>query len=161
MKYIRLFLFILTIGTGIGFVTLNDSFAVIDNNSNETLVAVEETNEVETTKIDLEPIGKMTASWYGPKFDGKLTANGETYNQLAYTAAHKTLPFGTMLKITNPRNGKSVVVRINDRGPYIAGREIDLSKGAALSLGMMPRGVIRVDVEQLVLTETAAPVRTL
>jgi rare lipoprotein A len=103
-----------------------------------------------TIAIDVVKKGTMVASWYGPKFDGKPTANTETFNQLAYTAAHKSLPFGTMLKVTNPANGKSVIVRINDRGPYIKGRDIDLSKGAAIALGMVQKGVIKVEVEKLV-----------
>lgn len=101
-------------------------------------------------EIDFIPSGTMVASWYGPDFHGKQTANTEIYNQLAYTAAHKSLPFGTMLRVTNPRNGKQVIVRINDRGPYIDGRDLDLSKGAAIAVGMIEKGVIRVEVEKLV-----------
>ena len=70
---------------------------------------------------------------------------------MAFTAAHKSLPFGTLLKLTNPRNGKSVVVRINDRGPYIPGRQLDLSKGAAIQLGVMKNGVSRLKVEEITL----------
>ena len=84
----------------------------------------------------------MKASWYGPKFHGKFTANGEVYDQMALTAAHKYLSFGTLLKITNPKNGKSVIVRINDRGPYIEGRELDLSKGAAIELGILGKRML-------------------
>ena len=76
------------------------------------------------------------ASWYGGKFHGRKTANGETYNMNALTAAHKTLPFGTKVRVTNTRNGDSVVVRINDRGPFIAGRVIDLSRAAAGQIGV-------------------------
>ena len=70
---------------------------------------------------------------------------------MAFTAAHKSLPFGTLLKLTNPRNGKSVVIRINDRGPYIPGRQLDLSKGAAIQLGVMKNGVSRLKVEEITL----------
>lgn len=70
------------------------------------------------------------ASWYGPGFHGRTTANGEKYNMYALTAAHKTLPFGTKVKVTNLNNKKSVIVRINDRGPFKPGRIIDLSKAA-------------------------------
>src|SRR3954451_13555805 len=80
---------------------------------------------------DAKPLGKGVASWYGPGFHGKKTANGERFNTHALTAAHKTLPFGTQLRVTNDRTGKSVVVRINDRGPYAHGRVLDLSKAAA------------------------------
>lgn len=83
-----------------------------------------------------------TASWYGPGFHGRKTANGEIFDENALTAAHKTLPFNTHLKITNRMNGKSVVVRINDRGPYIGKRSIDLSRAAAHCLGSTNRGVI-------------------
>src|SRR5918995_7022236 len=71
-----------------------------------------------------------TASWYGPGFHGRTTANGERYNMYELTAAHRSLPFGTKVRVTNRMNGKSVVVRINDRGPYGGGRVIDLSRGA-------------------------------
>lgn len=76
------------------------------------------------------------ASWYGGKFHGRKTANGETYNMNALTAAHKSLPFGTKVRVTNTRNGDSVVVRINDRGPFVAGRVIDLSRAAAGQIGV-------------------------
>jgi rare lipoprotein A len=77
------------------------------------------------------------ASWYGPGFNGRSTANGERFNQGALTAAHKSLPFGTKVRVVNKKNGKSLVVRINDRGPFIKGRIIDLSKGAAQKLGFI------------------------
>ncbi|MBS3946572.1 MAG: septal ring lytic transglycosylase RlpA family protein [Melioribacter sp.] len=103
----------------------------------------------------------MVASWYGPGFHGKLTANGETYNQMALTAAHKEMPFGTFLRITNQKNGKSVIVRINDRGPYIEGRDLDLSMGSALALGMVKKGVIKVKVEEITLDDYYSPFVTL
>lgn len=89
------------------------------------------------------------ASWYGPGFHGRLTANGERYNQNAMTAAHRSLRFGTRVKVTNLNNGRSVVVRINDRGPYIKGRVIDVSAAAARSLGMIQSGVAPVRVTVL------------
>ena len=85
---------------------------------------------------DTKPLQKGVASWYGPGFHGKKTANGERFNTNDLTAAHKTLPFGTQLRVTNERTGKSVVVRINDRGPYAHGRVIDLSKAAAEAVGI-------------------------
>ncbi|MBI9071887.1 MAG: septal ring lytic transglycosylase RlpA family protein [Melioribacteraceae bacterium] len=100
----------------------------------------------------------MVASWYGPKFHGKLTANGEIYNQMAFTAAHKSLPFGTILRVTNPENSKSILVRINDRGPYIDGRNIDLSRGTALYLGMVEEGVIKVEIEMIEIDKLDFPV---
>ncbi len=87
------------------------------------------------------------ASWYGGKFHGRTTANGERYDMHKLTAAHKTLPFGTKVKITNERNGESVVVRINDRGPFAGRRIIDLSRAAADKIGMLRSGVAPVTVE--------------
>lgn len=87
------------------------------------------------------------ASYYGKKFHGRRTANGETFNNNALTAAHKTLPFGTKVKVTHLRNRKSVVVRINDRGPFIRGRVIDLSVAAAKKIGLTRTGVARVKLE--------------
>ena len=89
------------------------------------------------------------ASWYGPKFHGKLTASGEVFNQEKFTAAHQTLPWGSRVKVTNLANGKSVDVRINDRGPFGKGRIIDVSRAAARALGMMGRGITTVRVEWL------------
>ena len=83
------------------------------------------------------------ASWYGPGFDGKRTASGRTFNQNAMTAAHKSLPFGTEVQVTDQRTGKSVTVTINDRGPFVKGRIIDLSKAAATELGFRSRGHTR------------------
>ena len=80
------------------------------------------------------------ASYYGARFNGRRTASGERFDMTAMTAAHKTLPFGTRVRVTNPRTGKSVVVRINDRGPYAHGREIDVSRAAATQLGLIQRG---------------------
>lgn len=87
------------------------------------------------------------ASYYADKFNGRKTANGEIFDMYGYTAAHRDLPFGTMLKVTNLDNGKQVVVRVNDRGPFAAGREIDLSKAAAAKLDMMGSGTANVSIE--------------
>jgi rare lipoprotein A len=89
------------------------------------------------------------ASWYGPGFQGQLTANGERFNTWAHTAAHRSLPFGTKVRVTNLRNGEAVVVRINDRGPYVGGRVIDLSKAAAQEIGMVHSGTAPVQLEIL------------
>ncbi|MEO0457206.1 MAG: septal ring lytic transglycosylase RlpA family protein [Cyanobacteria bacterium P01_A01_bin.114] len=99
-----------------------------------------------------EPSGKRlkgTASWYGPYFHGRLTATGETFNQHDLTVAHKTLPFGTRLKVRNRQNGRTVVVRVNDRGPYIGKRSLDLSKAAAQCLGSEKKGVVPYEAEIL------------
>jgi rare lipoprotein A len=89
------------------------------------------------------------ASWYGPGFNGNLSANGEVFNQNDLTAAHKELPFGTLVRVTNLDNGRSVVVRINDRGPYAGDRILDLSAGAARVLGMMDSGVAPIQLDVL------------
>ncbi|MDQ7045877.1 MAG: septal ring lytic transglycosylase RlpA family protein [Sulfurimonas sp.] len=89
------------------------------------------------------------ASWYGPDFHAKLTANGETYNMYDMTAAHKTLPMNTMLKVTNRRNGLSAIVRINDRGPFVGTRIIDLSNAAARKIDMVGTGTASVRLEVL------------
>jgi rare lipoprotein A len=92
------------------------------------------------------PCEKGQASWYGGHFHGRDTASGETYDKEAMTAAHPRLPFGTIVKVTNEKNGWSVNVRINDRGPFAKGRIIDVSEAAARQLGMIGDGVVPVSV---------------
>lgn len=92
-----------------------------------------------------ELIGK--ASWYSNKFHGKRTASGERYNKNAYTAAHKSLPFGTIVRVTNTANSKKVDVKINDRGPFVKGRVIDLSQKAFEQIGNIKEGVAPVKIE--------------
>ncbi|MBR5096408.1 MAG: septal ring lytic transglycosylase RlpA family protein [Treponema sp.] len=89
------------------------------------------------------------ASYYADKYHGRKTSNGEIFNMYDLTAAHKTLPFNTKVKVTNLSNGKSVIVRINDRGPFVKGREIDLSKAAAVKIGMIKSGTAKVSLEIL------------
>lgn len=91
----------------------------------------------------------VTASWYGRKFHGRPTASGERFDMYALTCAHKTMKFGTRLRITNPDNNKLVVVTVNDRGPFIRGRDLDLSYGAAKAIGLTAKGVGRVKMEYL------------
>ena len=93
------------------------------------------------------PFQRGEASWYGPGFDGNHSANGEIFNRYAMTAAHPSLPFGTRVLVTNINTGRSVVVRINDRGPFTGGRVIDLSQGAAASIGMIESGVANVQID--------------
>lgn len=96
---------------------------------------------------DNEPVQRGLASWYGAQFHGEPTAQGELFNMNALTAAHRSLPLGTRVRVTHLRNGRSVVVRINDRGPYKRGVIIDLSRRAANELGMVREGRARVRVE--------------
>jgi len=130
--------------------SVENSETTISNNEEEVLL--------NTSLVDYIDKGMMKASWYGPKFHGRITANGELFDQMALTAAHKKLKFGTLLRITNPKNDKSVVVRINDRGPYISGRQLDLSKAAALELGMIEKGVLKLKVEEITLKGINFPV---
>lgn len=94
-----------------------------------------------------EVVGR--ASWYGAKFHGKSTASGEPFDMKELTAAHRTLPFGTRVRVTNEANGRSVIVRINDRGPFGGRRIIDLSRRAAEIIGIKAKGVARVLLEVL------------
>jgi hypothetical protein len=153
-------------GRNFAAVSLNDDIVFVVNETMHlhpelpaAAVAVQWVNNLRIA-LDAEPLGLAavqmamqgfhetaqefygTASWYGPGFHGRKTANGERFDQNALTAAHKTLPFGTRLKIRNRLNGKTVVVRINDRGPYIGQRSLDLSKAAAQCLGSEKSGVI-------------------
>ncbi len=86
------------------------------------------------------------ASYYSDNMNGHATASGESYSSSKKTAAHKKLPFGTLVKVTNTANNKSVIVRINDRGPFVAGRIIDLSKAAANAIGMVGMGIVKVTI---------------
>ncbi len=104
-------------------------------------------NQVNIGPVSLRVSGY--ASWYGPGFDGAYSASGERFNQEALTAAHPSLPFGTQIRVTNMDNGNSVVVRVNDRGPYAHGRVIDLSAGAARVIGLIQAGVAPVSLEVL------------
>lgn len=89
------------------------------------------------------------ASWYGAEFAGRCTANGDRFDPKEFTAAHRDLPFGTPVRVTNLDNGKTVVVTINDRGPYVKGRLLDVSLAAARALGMLRRGVASVLIQPL------------
>lgn len=91
----------------------------------------------------------VTASWYGRKFHGKRTASGERFDMYAMTCAHRTLPFGTKLRVTNPENNKSVIVTVNDRGPFVRSRQLDLSYGAAKKIGIIKQGVEKVIIEHI------------
>ncbi len=159
MRKLKIAIIIVLTGTGVGFIGFGDTAAI--ETGGVAKITISRDAEPNLTSVSINQLGVMTASWYGPHFHGKETANGELYNQMALTAAHKSLPFGTILQVTNLKNGKSVVVRINDRGPYIDGRDLDLSKGTATALGMLGRGVIKVKVEELGLSQNIRPVNTL
>ena len=117
------------------------SWSPNNNKSGRAAVAVP------ATRPNARPYQVGTASWYGDYFEGKPTASGEPYNMYDLTAAHPTLPLGTMVRVTNLRNRRTVVVRINDRGPIVPGRIIDVSYGAARMLNFQARGVQRVRLD--------------
>jgi rare lipoprotein A len=159
LKSLAIVFFIIVIGGLVGFTVINN-----EKKGNSESILIEELvpetikeSTVNTSSVDYINLGTMKASWYGPRFHGKLTANGEIYDQMALTAAHKTLKFGTLLKVTNPKNGKSVIIRINDRGPYIGDRELDLSKGSAIKLGLIEKGVSRVKIQEVTPSEIENP----
>lgn len=140
LSYISLFLI------AVGLTNSGDTSAS-DNNFGK--IVLSKNTEIPVTKVELEDLGTMKASWYGKEFHGKTTANGEIFDQSALTAAHKSLPFGTILQITNPKNHKTIFVRINDRGPFVFGRDLDLSKASAKALGILHNGVVRVKVQEV------------
>lgn len=150
MRSLAKILFVLVLVALVGFTLVVNEDKVIEPVVTESLTE-NETEPVTSDRSLIEFVekGMMKASWYGPGFHGKKTANGEIYDQMSFTAAHKSLKFGTLLKITNPKNNKSIVIRINDRGPYINGRDLDLSKAAALELGFIRNGVVKIKVEEI------------
>ena len=158
MRTLKIVFIINLVAVSVGF-NLSDTSAGEINGAAK--ITVSKDAEPNMTSVNFNDLGVMTASWYCPRFHGKLTANGEQYNQMALTAAHKSLPFGTVLQVTNLKNGKSVIVRINDRGPFIEGRDLDLSKGTALNIGMIGRGVIKVKVSEVLLNSDTNPINTL
>jgi len=143
-------LFILILVALVGFTLVVNEDKITEPIVTEEVTSVEkEEVTADRSLVEFLDKGTMKASWYGPGFNGKKTANGEVYDQMSFTAAHKSLKFGTLLRVTNLKNNKSVVVRINDRGPYIHGRDLDLSKAAALELGFIRKGVSKIKVEEI------------
>ena len=121
----------------------------IDNDTikEDTLSAEDEKKVEDILESTAHEISTGVVSWYGGKFHGRKTASGEKYDKHELTAAHKSLPFGTKVKVTNIRNGKSVVVEINDRGPYAKSRVLDLSQAAFSEIGHTNTGVMQVEYE--------------
>ena len=150
MKSLGKILFVLVFVALVGFTMVVNDDKITEPEVSEAVVGnTEETVTADRSLVEFIEKGNMKASWYGPGFHGKKTANGEIYDQMSFTAAHKSLKFGTLLKITNPKNNRFVVVRINDRGPYVSGRDLDLSKAAALELGLMKKGVAKLKIEEI------------
>ena len=146
-----LFFMIKTLMQGIiGFLMLS----LFVPSGNPTIVArgqLEPSFHFDTSKNRVKPLAvwQCVTGWYGEDFDGQPTANGETYDMYATTAAHPTLPLGSIIRVVNTRNHRSQVVRINDRGPYVEGRELDVSYEVARRLGLDERGLAKVRVELL------------
>ena len=150
MRSLAKVLFTLVLVALVGFTLVVNEDKITEPVVTENVVTVEEeTITADRSLVEFVDKGNMKVSWYGPGFHGRKTANGEVYDQNSFTAAHKSLKFGTLLKITNLKNNKSVVIRINDRGPYIHGRDLDLSKAAASELGMVRKGVAKLKVEEI------------
>jgi len=119
-----------------------------DFSQHQIALVIDSLHTQEPPGLDIAP-ETMVASFYGGRFHGRKTANGERFDKHLLTCAHNTLPFNTILHVTNPRNGKTVTVRVNDRGPFIRGRQLDLSYAAARKIGMLKAGVIKVEVRNL------------
>jgi rare lipoprotein A len=113
----------------------------IDSTKKDSIIILEPKTQIELYKE------KVQASYYADKFHGRKTASGKLFDMHKLTAAHKKLPFGTMLKVTNTKNNKSVIVEVNDRGPYVKGREIDLSRMAFSKIAGIHKGHIEVNLE--------------
>ena len=115
------------------------------NSSNSSYKKTKSNNS--TRKASNQTIYKGISSWYGPNFHGKLTANGEIFDMYGTTAAHKTLPLNSIVRVTNLENYKSLILKINDRGPYVGDRILDCSFGAAKKLGFDKQGTTTVKIE--------------
>ncbi|TYP92520.1 rare lipoprotein A [Fodinibius salinus] len=151
----------------LSFIILLLAFLISSCGTTERMGAPDTDNTTKSTSSSSKKIEDGKASWYGPNFHGKLTANGEKYDMYALTAAHRTLPFNSIIKVKNLDNGQSVTVRINDRGPYAKNRIIDLSKKAAQEIDMLGAGTARVslilmegDLENSRVTDLKTPTYT-
>ena len=148
----------LILATGLGLAVLSSPVMAKEANNAKvvrTTVKVSKTSvSGQVKKVSYSPVSAKStfsssgvASYYGPGFHGRRTANGERFDMHAMTAAHRTLPFGTLVKVTNLSNGKSAIVRVNDRGPYVGKRVIDLSVAAAKQIGSTGSGTAQVSLE--------------
>ena len=153
MKPLTLLLMALLLGPSVGASPSGEEFLVEDITEIRDAITIQDVRTV--APVRPRPASKLievvqgAASWYGPGFYGRTTANGERFSKGTLTAAHRTLPFGTKVRVTNLSNGRSVVVRINDRGPFKYHRVIDLAHGAASQLQMMQAGEVPVKLEIL------------
>ena len=153
MKPLTLLLMALLLGPSVGASPSGEEFLVEDITEIREAITIQDVRTVAPVRplpaSKLIEVVQGAASWYGPGFYGRTTANGERFRKGTLTAAHRTLPFGTKVRVTNLSNGRSVVVRINDRGPFKYHRVIDLAHGAASKLRMMQAGEVPVKLEIL------------
>jgi rare lipoprotein A len=150
MKPLTLLLMALFLGHSVGASSSSEEFVIEAIQENEEITEIQEAAAVRPLPASkLIEVVQGAASWYGPGLYGRTTANGERFSKGTLTAAHRTLPFGTRVRVTNLSNGRSVVVRINDRGPFKHHRVIDLAHGAASQLQMMQAGEVPVKLEIL------------
>jgi rare lipoprotein A (peptidoglycan hydrolase) len=150
----KLFVVLESVFLGLGLLILTPSAnptALGKAGSPSPTASAPQPSSLTTSKTQQKPLAtwECTTSWYGHDFDGQQTANGETYDMYAETAAHPTLPLGSVVRVVNTRNHRSDVVRINDRGPYVEGRELDVSYAVAKKLGIDHRGTAKVRLELL------------
>jgi rare lipoprotein A len=152
---VRKFMSLESVFLGLGLLILtpsaNPTAASKASDPSQTASSQASTHRSADATVQAKPLAtwRCTSSWYGEDFDGLPTATGENYDMYAATAAHPTLPLGSIVRVTNPRNHRSEVVRINDRGPYVGGRELDVSYEVARRLGFDQRGLAKVQVELL------------
>ncbi len=164
----KIFVILQTVFLGMGLLVMTPSVnpTVAGNPGNPppadsaALQTTFKTNNKTALKGQPKPLAiwECTTSWYGEDFDGRSTANGETYDMYADTAAHPTLPLGSIVRVVNTRNHRSQVVRINDRGPYVEGRELDVSYEVARKLGFDQHGIAKVRLELLKVPERPATI---
>jgi rare lipoprotein A (peptidoglycan hydrolase) len=151
----KIFVVLESVFLGLGMLILtpsaNPTAAGKVSSPSQTIAAPLTTSTVNSKNGQSKPLAtwECTTSWYGGDFDGQQTANGETYDMYAETAAHPTLPLGSVVRVVNTKNHRSQVVRINDRGPYVEGRELDVSYAVAKQLGFDQRGTAKVRLELL------------
>jgi rare lipoprotein A len=151
----KLFVVLESVFLGLGLLAFTPSVnpTAIGKPGNPLQQSTAQNAPVQKPKVIVQPkplaVWECTTSWYGEDFDGLPTANGETYDMYAETAAHPTLPLGSIVRVVNTRNHRSQVVRINDRGPYVEGRELDVSYEVARRLGFDQSGLAKVRLELL------------
>jgi rare lipoprotein A (peptidoglycan hydrolase) len=159
----KLFVVLESVFLGLGMLILtpsaNPTTTGKASSPSQTMPAPLSTSNVNSNNGQHKPLAtwECTTSWYGGDFDGQQTANGETYDMYAETAAHPTLPLGSIVRVVNTKNHRSQVVRINDRGPYVEGRELDVSYQVARQLGFDQHGVAKVRLELLEVPSRPSP----